>query len=437
MTTLPPDSTSADLRADALMRALREELRASGDLPAPLQPPPDTATPRASVETLHQMVTELQGRWRLTLTTAVSHRARAGFVLNRLYGRINGFINENFIAPHLQQQTDFNGGVVRLTQQVYHMLRVLQDESRYLREETREYDYHATTASRRLTQLELVVRQMADELANLRQNLPPANAADLAARLALLEAAVHNPAPRAPQGQTLPPPAPEVSIDYTAFAERFRGPESLVQERQQQYLAYFTGGPVLDLGCGRGEFLDLLRTAGVPARGIDSSPAMVAACSERGLDVVVGDLLAALGAADDASLAGVVALQVAEHLDSAAVVELFALAGRKLCPGGVLLVETINPQCIEALATNFAVDLTHQRPLHPNTAVFLAESAGLVDVQVQFTSPVAASHQLQPLPPVVTAPESWRRVLNENAERVNRLLFGYQDYAVIARKPTA
>ncbi len=111
-----------------------------------------------------------------------------------------------------------------------------------------------------------------------------------------------------------------------------------------------------------------------------------------------------------------------------------SLAFRKLGPGGVLLAETINPRSLIALSDNYTRDLTHLQPVHPETLAFLAEAAGFAQVEGQYTSPVPELGQLQPVPPAGEALEGWQQTLNDNVRKANRLLFDYQDYALIARK---
>jgi SAM-dependent methyltransferase len=221
---------------------------------------------------------------------------------------------------------------------------------------------------------------------------------------------------------------------YTAFENRFRGAREQVRTRQQDYVGHFRGQtPVVDLGCGRGEFLDLLRTAGIEARGVEGNANVVRECRERGLDVVHGDLTEYLHAQGDGSLGGVFAAQVAEHLPPPVLTTLLAEARRTLREGGLLLLETPNPASALAFHDVFIRDLTHERPLHPDTLRFLASAAGFGDVRIQMRNPVPDDVRLRFLagsglpPPVI-------QVLNENVERLNALLFAPLDYALIARR---
>jgi SAM-dependent methyltransferase len=166
-------------------------------------------------------------------------------------------------------------------------------------------------------------------------------------------------------------------------------PEALPQAAARPvatYLDLFRGvpGQVVDLGCGRGEFLDLMRAADIPGYGVDAAEAMVVACRERGLDARQEDILGHLAAVPQGSLGGVFCAHAIAHLEPAGVVRFFELAGLALAETGVLVVETPNAQSVNASTNGPSADLGHPRPLHPPTLRFLAESAGFRDVETLF-----------------------------------------------------
>src|SRR5258707_11038674 len=163
-----------------------------------------------------------------------------------------------------------------------------------------------------------------------------------------------------------------------------RGSTESVRARQQGYVDDFRDqAPVLDVGCGRGELLGLLREARVEARGIDAGADMVAYARGEGLDVEQADAIVYLDGLDDGALGGVFLGQVVEHLPPAALVRLLELAAQKLRPGGLLVAETINPLSPLALRSYFA-DLTHAQPLVPETLALLANQAGFREVETRF-----------------------------------------------------
>jgi glycosyltransferase involved in cell wall biosynthesis/SAM-dependent methyltransferase len=165
--------------------------------------------------------------------------------------------------------------------------------------------------------------------------------------------------------------------DYRAFEELFRGDEPFIAERQRRYLEIVGDcAPAVDIGCGRGEFLDVLREEGIAAIGVDSDAGMVARCREKGhADTVLGDGVAYLEGLEDASLGLVFSAQVVEHLPPDVLKRFVAAAARTLRPGGLLVAETVNPHSVAALKA-FWVDITHQHPLFPETMLALARIAG-------------------------------------------------------------
>jgi O-antigen chain-terminating methyltransferase len=227
---------------------------------------------------------------------------------------------------------------------------------------------------------------------------------------------------------------PGPSFDYFGFEERFRGNEGDIKERQRVYVEFFKDvEPVLDIGCGRGEFLELSTEAGIKAKGVDLDLDMVLYCQEKGLDVVRVDAFAYLAALPDASLGGIFAAQVVEHLEPTRIIELANLCHRKLQMDGVLIFETPNPICLTVFARSFYMDLSHIRPIHPEAMKFLFESVGFTDLQVRFSAPVEASMRIPPLSGA-TAGAKEIAEFNQGIERLNELLYGFQDFAVIGKK---
>jgi SAM-dependent methyltransferase len=227
---------------------------------------------------------------------------------------------------------------------------------------------------------------------------------------------------------------PGPSFDYFGFEERFRGSEESIKERQRVYFEFFKDvEPVLDIGCGRGEFLELAREAGIKANGVDLDLDMVLYCQEKELDVVREDAFAYLESIPDASLGGIFAAQVVEHLDPTRIIELVNLCHRKLQMDGVLILETPNPICLTVFARSFYMDLSHIRPIHPEAMKFLFESAGFKDLQVRFSAPVEPSMRVPPISGTAVGAQELEE-FNQGIERLNELLYGFQDYAVIGKK---
>lgn len=215
------------------------------------------------------------------------------------------------------------------------------------------------------------------------------------------------------------------SFDYETFEARFR-PEESVRERQQSYVELLRGQKrVVDLGCGRGELIEMLQAEGVSAYGVEIDPDFIALLEEKGIEVVGKDAITHLAELEVGAVDGIVGSHLIEHLTAAAVSALVTSAAEKLAEGGIFVLETPNPESLVAGSINFHRDLTHVRPIHPDTLAFLCESAGFSDVEIRRLSPVPEAERLPP-PGDAT--------LDGIVERLNDLLFGYQDYAVIARR---
>ncbi len=243
----------------------------------------------------------------------------------------------------------------------------------------------------------------------------------------------------APPAPGAAPPAPDLdSFKYLSFEDHFRGSQTEIRRRLTEYVPLFAGATdVLDLGCGRGEFLELLRDAGVAARGLDLNHEMVEASRARGLDVTEGDALAYLQGLPDDSLGGMFAAQLVEHLDPVYLARLLETAGLKIRKGGAIVLETINPACWVAFFESYLRDLTHVRPLHPETLRHLVRASGFHTVEIEYKSPVAEWDKLRTAPKPADAPAALADLIeacNENAGKLNDRLFTYQDYAVIGRK---
>jgi SAM-dependent methyltransferase len=226
-------------------------------------------------------------------------------------------------------------------------------------------------------------------------------------------------------------------VAYVDFESRFRGTTEEIAARLAAYLPRLRGqDPVLDLGCGRGEALRVFAAAGLEARGVDSSAEMVAHCRRQGLAVEQGDLLAHLAAVPAGSLGAVVSFHVIEHLEPDVVARLLALAAVALRPGGLLVLETPNPLSLVVAARNFWLDPTHRRPVHPEPLRHLALAVGFDQAEVVPLHPFPAGTLPELAPGGDMTPE-----LRDLADQVNRLrdrleelLFGHQDYALLARK---
>ena len=242
-------------------------------------------------------------------------------------------------------------------------------------------------------------------------------------RLTLAEKAPSG-GPAAPAASPAAAPPLIPAAVYALFEERFRGSPEEIAQGQKFYLQFVRDlpGPVLDAGCGRGEFLGLLKSAGIPASGIESNALSVETCRKAGLEVESGDVFPLLARRPAGKLGAVAAFQVVEHWLPESIFRFLQEARRVLAPGGVLILETINADSLSALRA-FYLDPTHVRPVPARALAFLAEAAGFTDVRVEYRSPLPASEQLEER--------------SANDKRLNALLFGPQDYALIGRVPAS
>lgn len=220
------------------------------------------------------------------------------------------------------------------------------------------------------------------------------------------------------------------SIDeglYVAIEDRFRGNPKIIRERQTMYIPYIKNivteeFPLLDIGCGRGEWLSVLRDTGVSARGIDSNRACIADCNQLGLNVELADLVEYLNSLPEKSLGAITMFQVMEHLPFQVLLNVLHLVRRALIPGGVFIGEVPNSETVSVGASTFWIDPTHERPLFPGLLIFLAEEFGFSKAEGVYSSP------LKPEPDVTLLPTE----LQETFLAMFRQLNGPGDFALIA-----
>jgi len=225
--------------------------------------------------------------------------------------------------------------------------------------------------------------------------------------------------PPVPAGPGASQDSAPLALDLARFAERFRGPEEHVKAQQHLYLRDFEGcRNVLDIGCGRGEFLEIMREASIPAVGIDLSHESVAICRLKGLQAETADLFTYLAGLPEESLDGIFCAQVVEHLPPERLPEMIQLCAGRLMRSGVMVIETPNPECLAIFATHFYLDPTHARPVpHPLLAFYL-EEFGVGVMEVRNLAPAVES-----MPSLASLPEAFREAF-----------FGGLDYAIIGKK---
>lgn len=222
---------------------------------------------------------------------------------------------------------------------------------------------------------------------------------------------------------------------YAAFEDAFRGSEELIRERQGIYLADLLANPavarfgVLDVGCGRGEFLSLLRENRIRCRGIDLSPEFVEHNRNAGNTADVAEAVDHLRRTPKGSLGAITALHIIEHLEHERAVAMIDAAHAALHPGGLLIIETPNPTNLVVGGGQFYLDPTHRRPVHPEYLIFAVTERGFESVEVRWLHPMNDLKFVIPTEDPV--PDSVRTIV----QQLNDRLFGANDYAVLARRP--
>ncbi|MEY2911023.1 MAG: hypothetical protein RLZZ184_332 [Cyanobacteriota bacterium] len=213
---------------------------------------------------------------------------------------------------------------------------------------------------------------------------------------------------------------------YLAFEDHFRGTREDIVNRLKVYLPLIEkanvgtpDAPILDVGCGRGEWLELLRESGYTARGLDINRVMIEQCQARGLEVIAGDVIDYLASLPDNSLGAVTGFHIIEHLPFKMLMRLFSETVRVIKPQGLVIFETPNPDNVLVGSNTFYLDPTHINPLPSPTIKFMAETCGLYNTQIITLHPY---------------PENAKINGQGVAERFNDLFYGPQDYAVVGYK---
>jgi len=339
------------------------------------------------------------------------------------------------LARLLAPQETFNAAVVEYINKTANALeqsRIATDEAIRYRESLAARERRIETATMAMMAAHEEIRTSLGQLQQTTHALKRevARAPSGGAAIAAPSAAPVDPSPRAAAfGNTLD------AHQYLGFENEFRGSTEDIRARLEDYVSIFAGAAnVLEVGCGRGEFLQLLSDRRVPAQGVDINAAMVQACRERGLDAHEGDALAYLAAQPDESIGGLFAAQVVEHFQPAYLLGFLETAFAKLRSGAPIVLETINPACWYAFFSSYIRDITHAQPVHPDTLRYLLVASGFQRVDIRFKSPYPDQHKLQAVA-ATPATTELAATLNENADKLNRLLFTYLDYAAIGYRP--
>jgi SAM-dependent methyltransferase len=436
------DVQNPDIKVDEIMQRIQEKVRLRREQAAPPQAgatvPPDSsiafnqllaqARDLAQVGSNLPPMSKMQGVKR----RIVEPMAKAFLRIAQLITRDQRAFNNSVIAS-LQAFDE------RLTQAAATSAQASATSAQASARTTTRLEEIAARITQRIDQLEAGFRASETEAAGARRaQVLKADQLRTAVslqerRLSLLLEEARRRLPKPLDGDQLQAFAdqlPRVSdAGYLSFEDAFRGSREEIKERVSIYVAKLRAAgagtdqaPILDIGCGRGELLEVLREQGLKASGVDDNAAAVEKCREARLEVAHGDAFEALARLPDGSLGGLTALHVVEHLPFPLVIRLLDEALRVLRPGGIAIFETPNPTNLLVGAANFYIDPTHRNPVHPQTLQYLFEARGLVQVEPMM---------LHPFPSEMLLPETD----SPAARFINQHFFGPQDYAVAGRRP--
>jgi SAM-dependent methyltransferase len=432
-----------EINVEDIMAQIRENIsrrRAAGELP----PDPDSIIGSPSKncfasESNHGIQRDLlyiNSNWDIHNNSYFisSHHPYFGKFLVRGRQLVHGEVRR-YIDPMVFRQTEFNASIARmiiLASQRCDELNQRQQEmetafSFFKQESDKKIADYITTDK---TELNLKIESTIKELFTQMD-------VDIHVRAWLAHALEDRVQKELTQKSVQPESTPNVIANYFLFEERFRGSREDIKRRQMAFLPYFEKcSRVLDIGCGRGEFLEILKDNDIGAIGVDIDPDMVAYCRSRQLGVEHSDAIAYLVTLEDKSLDGIFIDQVVEHLEPNYLVRLLALCHQKMKFGYHIVVETVNPLSFVSFV-NFYIDMTHKRPVHPETLQYIISASGFRECEKKFFSPVSDEGSLKKIEGSVDMNETESKnldIYNHNVELLNTVLFGAQDYAVVGKK---
>lgn len=468
MSDTPFEIKDDEITVEEIMEKIRENIRRRKE--AGIYPPdPDPAVtpqvPAGSSTEFARDLAYLSGNWDIQNRSYFisSHRPVAGKYLVKGRELVHGEVRR-YVDPVIWKQAEFNRATGRVLGGVAQQFSGIGSLREQVREDTTR-QIQATIGEvrsrlkERLQEQDLEVR---NEISEAEKQIR-AEVAELVARVKIeiaeevreqvrsailaMDTDIENRAwlakvleDRAHRGAPVdfpPSPSAGTGLNYFAFENHFRGSREDIKEHQRAFIRYFEGcNNVLDIGCGRGEFLELMREHGVGARGVDLDETMVEFCCSRGLEVELNDAVSYLEQIEDESLDGIFIDQVVEHFEPAYLIRLLEICHRKLKFGYYIVAETVNPLSFSSFA-NFYIDMTHVRPVHPATLEFLFGAVEFREVEVDFLSPVSEEARLQKLPvdgETTDLGQHLAAIYNRNIEMQNGILFGAQDYAITGKK---
>ena len=383
-----------------------------------------------------------------------SHRPMLGKFLIQGRKLVHGEVRR-YVDPILQKQSEINSDLASLLSNAKESVSSCYNEMEQLRTEIEELECENRTLKSKIEQLSSETKKLKIEseqfksefVINVKKEIESSVSKEVESVISaidldldnkawlsrILETSIQNKCKQV----TNFPATTDSEINYYVFEEQFRGPRENILKHHASFIDYFVNCTnVLDIGCGRGEFLELARDRCINARGIDVNEDMINFCKSKGLDVELKDAIEALCEIDDKSLDGIFISQVVEHLSPDYLINMLNLCNRKMKYGFYIIIETVNPLSLFSFA-NFYLDLSHVKPVHPETLRFLLNTTGFRDIETKFLSPVPSEMKLQKLPELADLTEKSQlmiEICNQNTDIINNALYGAQDYAVIGKK---
>ena len=457
-----------EINVEEIMAKIRENIRrrqAAGELP--LDPDSSIGSPSKncpageSDNAIQRDLSYINSNWDIHNNSYFisSHHPYIGKFLVKGRKLVHGEVHR-YIDPMISSQTEFNASTVRIITLVSQRCEELNKRQQELetavsslKQEVKEnVDSHArelfALESQRSADLNQHQQELKTAVSSLKQEVKENIDARVRELFTQMDEDIHARAwlthvlEDRIQNELLQKSVPSAStskenMNYFLFEERFRGSREDIKKRQLAFLPYFEKcSRVLDIGCGRGEFLEILKNHDIGGIGVDSDPDMRAYCRSRQLEVEHSDAIAYLETLEEKSLDGIFIDQVVEHLEPDYLIRLLALCYQKMKFGYYIVIETVNPLSFVSFV-NFYIDMTHKRPVHPETLQYLLSAAGFRECEKKFFSPVSDEDRLKQIGGTSDMNETERKnidVYNHNVVMLNTVLFGAQDYAVVGKK---
>jgi SAM-dependent methyltransferase len=348
-----------------------------------------------------------------------SHRPVVGKVLIKGRGLVHGEV-KRYVDPTILKQRDFNGSVVRILNDVERRMNLLNGIMK-------------SDLDERIGQLKSDISAEIEEQLNLLFAAMDKNIRNKAWLAEILEtkASMANDYPRKSSNEY------DLGLNPFLFEEKLRNNCADAEQKKTILLQYFVGCKnVLDIGCGRGDFLERMTSEGIDAIGIDLDEDFVRYCKAKGFNVHRQDPINYLEALDDKSLDGVFLNHLVEHLKPDYLLKLLNLCYRKMIYGHYIIVAATNPLSFASLA-NFYIDPRHKKPVHPETLKFLLIANGFRDIETKFYAPLGDEMRLEKMRIEEHLDDKERQrieIYNRNIDMLNSTLYGSKDYMVIGAK---